>query len=288
LSAASLKQWLPHLDTSNAQKEYYLTDIVAKAASQGLLIYTVSPSHEYEIFGVNDGIQLNILERYWQRNRALELMAAGVTVMDAARLDIRGTVQIEADVVLDVNVILEGCVILKKGVRIGANTLIKNSVIESHSVIHAHSIVDGANIASHCQVGPFARVRPGTELLEGARIGNFVEIKQSRVGSKTKINHLSYIGDALIGEKVNIGAGTITCNYNGLKKQQTIIEDGAFIGSDCQLIAPLRIGAGATIGAGTTLSKDAPAGQLTLSRVSQKTVANWLSPAKQTDDQDKI
>ncbi len=279
-NGVDLKRWISGLSNSNSQGEYYLTDIIALAVADGIAVKTCSTAWLPEISGVNDRLQLSQLERAYQQRQAERLMAAGVTLIDPARVDIRGEVSVGQDVIIDINVILEGNVQIGAGSRIGANTSIKNSSIAENCTILANCIIEEAEIAQECSVGPFARVRPGTRMGEGSRIGNFVETKKTVLGTNTKINHLSYVGDATVGNDVNIGAGTITCNYDGVNKYQTVIEDGAFIGSDTQLVAPVRVGKNATLGAGTTLCRDAPADTLTLSRAKQKTVDGWQRPTK--------
>ena len=280
LSAQWLQQWLARLGNENAQGEYYLTDIIAMAVSDGVNIKTTAPQQICEIEGVNNKKQLAELERAYQMQRAEQLMLQGVTLRDPARLDGRGDVSTGQDVEIDVNVILEGKVEIGNGVSIGANSIIKDSVIGDNTVIKSHCHIEGASVAAHCQIGPYARLRPETQLAEHARIGNFVEVKKSQIGINSKVNHLSYIGDTTMGKDVNIGAGTITCNYDGANKHQTIIGDNAFIGSDTQLVAPVTVGTGATIGAGSTITHDAPAAQLTLSRSEQKTRKGWKRPRK--------
>ena len=280
VAAPRLRQWLGQLQNNNAQGEYYLTDIVAMAVRDKVTIKTSAPGTLSEIEGVNNRKQLAELERDYQMQQAETLMLQGVTLRDPARFDVRGTVTIGQDVTIDVNVILEGNVTIGNGVSIGANTIIKDSTIGDNVIIRSHCHIEGATIESECQIGPFARMRTGTHLQQNARIGNFVEIKKSQVGINSKVNHLSYIGDTTMGRDVNVGAGTITCNYDGANKYQTIIGDKAFIGSDTQLVAPVTIGDGATIGAGSTITHDAPAGQLTLSRSEQKTRKGWKRPVK--------
>jgi bifunctional UDP-N-acetylglucosamine pyrophosphorylase/glucosamine-1-phosphate N-acetyltransferase len=278
--AAYLKKWLPTLENKNAQSEYYLTDIITKAVQEKITVHSVSPAKHEEILGVNDKLQLATLERFYQREYAEKLMRQGVTILDPARVDFRGEVQVGRDVSIDVNVIFAGKVVIGDACIIGPNTILKDVTIGSRVEIKANSMIDGATIASDCVIGPFARLRPGTELEANAHIGNFVEIKKSRVGSFSKINHLTYIGDSEIGMRVNVGAGTITCNYDGVNKHKTIIHDDAFIGSCTQLVAPVTVGAAATIGAGSTITADAPANKLTLSRVPQTTVKDWVRPVK--------
>ena len=286
VSAKRLKKWLPMLHNKNAQGEYYLTDIISAAAKEDISIHSVEPSHAEEIFGVNDRVQLAELERFYQQQYAMKLMRQGVTLYDPARFDVRGDVEIGRDVTIDVNVILEGRVVIGEGVSIGPNTLIRNTIIGSHVDIKANTVIDGAEISAHCSIGPFARLRPGTVLDAHAHIGNFVEIKNTVVGEGSKINHLSYVGDSDVGKHVNIGAGTITCNYDGVNKHKTIIGDDVFIGSDTQLVAPVFVGEGATIGAGSTITKDVPPHQLTLThKLEQRSKKGWKRPQKksQTD-----
>lgn len=275
-----LADCLPELSSNNAQGEYYLTDAIAMAVQQGLTVETVEPTAPWEVDGVNDRVQLARLERVYQRVQAETLMRDGVAIMDPARLDIRGTVQLAQDVELDVNVILEGDVTLEEGVRIGPNCMIRNSNIGAYTQVDANTLVDGAIIGESCQLGPFARVRPGTELANQAKIGNFVETKKSRLGNGSKVNHLTYIGDSDIGEGVNVGAGTITCNYDGSNKFKTIMKDGAFIGSNSSLVAPVTIGENATVGAGSTITKDVDDNTLAVARGQQRNVSNWQRPKK--------
>ena len=278
--AKNLQQWLARLDNDNAQGEYYLTDIIAMAVADGVAVHTVRAPSEDEILGVNDRVQLAYLERRYQLRQAEKLMRAGVTLSDPARIDIRGTVEAGLDVVVDIDVILEGRVVLGDNVQVGAHCLLKETEVGAGAVIHPHSVVEQAVIGPGCQVGPFARIRPDTVLEAGARVGNFVEIKKSTVGEGSKINHLSYVGDAIIGREANIGAGCITCNYDGANKHQTIVGDRAFIGSDTQLVAPVEVGADAVIGAGSTITRTAPPGELTVSRARQTTVRVWKRPQK--------
>ena len=273
-----LKQWLGGLSNNNAQGEYYLTDLVACAANSRITIVSGQVQHAWEILGVNNKTQLAELERLLQSFRAQQLLDAGVTLIDPQRIDIRGTLHCDQDVVIDVGCIFEGEVHLGEGVHIGPYAFIRNSQIASGSQIFAYSHIDGAKVGNAARIGPYARLRPGSELDSCVHIGNFVEIKNSQLGIGSKANHLAYIGDATVGRAVNIGAGTITCNYDGVHKHRTIIEDEAFIGSDTQLVAPVTVGRGATLGAGTTLTKDAPAEKLTLSRARQMTVDSWQKP----------
>ncbi len=280
LPAAYLKKWLPLLKNTNAQGEYYLTDIIPLAVKENIAIHFVQPMENEEILGINDRIQLAHLERYYQRKQAEKLMRQGVTLCDPARLDIRGHVQIGRDVVIDVNVILEGEVVMGDECIIGANTFLRNAKLGKRVEVKANSMIDGADIAAECVIGPFARIRPDTVLAERVNIGNFVEIKKSEIEQGSKVNHLSYVGDSTVGKHVNIGAGTITCNYDGANKHQTIIGDDVFIGSNSQLVAPVTVGTGATIGAGSTITHDAPPHQLTLARAPQQTIDGWQRPQK--------
>ncbi len=277
-----LKKWLGQLGNNNAQGEYYLTDVIEMAVADGIAVITSQPISVDEVLGVNNRIQLSHLERVYQTEQADFLMEQGVTLMDPARFDLRGTIEsLGTDIIIDVNVILEGKNSIGSNVRIGANTYINNSIIADNVDILANCIIDNAVIGQGSKIGPFARLRPESVLAEQVHIGNFVEIKKTTIASASKINHLSYIGDATVGSRVNIGAGTITCNYDGVNKFSTIIEDGAFIGSDSQLIAPVTIGKNATIGAGSTITKDSPENQLTLSRAKQMTITGWQRPVKQ-------
>lgn len=276
----SLKKWLSQLGNDNVQGEYYLTDIIALAVTDGFEIITSSPDNEDEVLGVNDKLQLAHLERVYQLQQAQNLMRQGVTLHDPNRFDLRGNLEIGQDVEIDVNVIFEGANNIGDNVKIGANCSIKNATIGDNVVIFPNCVIENATVGASSRIGPFARLRPETILATDTHIGNFVEIKKSVIGPGSKINHLSYIGDSLIGKKVNIGAGTITCNYDGVNKFQTIIEDGAFIGSDTQLVAPVTVGKNATIGAGSTITKDTPDEQLTLSRNKQISVPTWQRPVK--------
>jgi bifunctional UDP-N-acetylglucosamine pyrophosphorylase/glucosamine-1-phosphate N-acetyltransferase len=280
IPASLLKKWLPALKNLNAQKEYYLTDIIALAAAENISIHSTQPSTYEEVLGINDRVQLAHLERHYQLGIAEKFMRQGVTLADPARFDVRGEVTIGSDTRIDVNVIFEGRVTIGKHCIIGPNTVLRNTMIADRVEIRANSVIDGAEIAADCTIGPFARLRPGTVLAPQSHVGNFVEIKNSDIGMGSKINHLSYIGDADIGEKVNIGAGTITCNYDGFNKHRTVIENNAFIGSNTALIAPVTVGEGATIGAGSTISRNAPAKQLTISRAQQRSIENWQRPQK--------
>lgn len=280
IAGRDLKRWLPQLKTENAQGEYYLTDVMSMAVADKQTIKTSQPESNEEVLTVNDRKQLATLERYYQKSVAEKLMLQGVTLMDPTRFDLRGEVTCGQDVVIDVNVIIEGQVNIGDNVKIGANVILRNVDIANDVEIKSNCDIDSAKIGQACQIGPFTRIRPGTELADHVKLGNFVETKNAKINEDSKVNHLSYIGDAQIGKKVNIGAGTITCNYDGVNKHQTIIEDGAFIGSNSQLIAPVTIGKGAYIGSGSTISKDAPAEKLTLSRARQQTIDAWKPPKK--------
>ena len=280
LPVNKLTQWLARLSNNNAQGEYYLTDIIAMASAEGERVMPCHPAAEWEVLGVNSRQQLAELERLHQRNIAQALMTQGATLMDPARLDVRGQVTCGQDVVIDVNCVFEGRVTLGNGVKVGAHCVLKNVVLGEGVEIKPFCHIESATLGARAVIGPYARIRPGTELAENVHIGNFVELKNAQVSQGSKINHLSYVGDATVGCNVNIGAGTITCNYDGANKFRTVIEDDVFIGSDTQLIAPVVVGKGATLGAGTTLTRDAPEGQLTLSRVKQVTISGWTRPVK--------
>ena len=275
-----LLQWLGALSNQNAQGEYYLTDIVAQAVAGGVPVVGAQPQDEWEILGVNSKVQLAELERIHQRNLANALLAQGVTLMDPARIDIRGNLRCGRDVVIDVGCVFEGEVELGDGVQLGAYCVLNNARVGAGSEIKPFCHIEQAGIGAGGVLGPYARLRPGTELAEHVHIGNFVEVKNSQIAANSKANHLAYIGDATVGARVNIGAGTITCNYDGANKFRTVIEDDAFIGSDTQLVAPVTVGQGATIGAGTTLTRSAPAGKLTVSRARQTTIDGWVRPVK--------
>ena len=280
LPTKALKKWLKALRSSNAQGEYYLTDVIAMAVKDGVPIRTTQADYEFETIGVNSRDQLASLERTHQLNIANQLMDAGVSLADPARIDVRGTLECGTDVFIDVGCVFEGCVTLAVGTKIGPYCVIRNSVIGKNVSINAFSHLDGAKVGNHSVVGPYARLRPGADLANDVHIGNFVEVKNSKIAANSKANHLAYVGDSIVGSRVNIGAGTITCNYDGVNKHQTIIEDDAFIGSDTQLVAPVRVGRGATLGAGTTLTKDAPPNQLTVSRAKQISIP-WQRPVQQ-------
>jgi bifunctional UDP-N-acetylglucosamine pyrophosphorylase/glucosamine-1-phosphate N-acetyltransferase len=280
LPTARLGEWLGALSNDNAQKEYYLTDIVGMAVAAGLTIRTTPAQGEWEVLGVNSKVQLAELERIAQRRTAEQLMEQGARLADPARFDVRGELVCGRDVFIDVNCVFEGKVTLDEAVEIGPNCVLKNARIGAGTRLAAFSHVEDAVVGPDSVIGPFARLRPGTELAAGVHIGNFVEIKNSKIAAQSKANHLAYIGDAVIGSRVNIGAGTITCNYDGANKYKTIIEDDVFIGSDTQLVAPVTVGRGATLGAGTTLTKDAPPDTLTVSRAKQISIAGWKRPVK--------
>ncbi|MEW5904519.1 MAG: bifunctional UDP-N-acetylglucosamine diphosphorylase/glucosamine-1-phosphate N-acetyltransferase GlmU [Pseudomonadota bacterium] len=275
-----LRAWLSKLKNNNAQGEYYLTDIVAMAVQDGLNVHTVQPSKRWEVEGINNKSQLAQLERIWQQVVADKLLGQGVTLADPSRLDVRGELTCGRDVEIDIGCIFEGNVTLGDRVKVGAYTIIRNASIGNGTQIAPYTHIDDSQVGADCHLGPYARLRPGSKLADDAHVGNFVEIKNSQIGRGSKANHLSYIGDSTVGSRVNIGAGTITCNYDGANKHRTIIEDDAFIGSDTQLVAPVTVGKGATIGAGSTITKDTPAGELTLSRSKQLSIAGWQRPTK--------
>jgi bifunctional UDP-N-acetylglucosamine pyrophosphorylase/glucosamine-1-phosphate N-acetyltransferase len=279
LPTNSLKKWLKALRSSNAQGEYYLTDVIAMAVKDGVPIRTTQADDEFETVGVNSRDQLAALERVHQLNIANQLMDAGVSLADPARIDVRGTLECSTDVFIDVGCVFEGAVTLAAGTKIGPYCVVRNSAIGKGVAIHAYSHLDGAKVGNQSVIGPYARLRPGADLANDVHIGNFVEVKNSKIDANSKANHLAYVGDAVVGSRVNIGAGTITCNYDGVNKHKTIIEDDVFIGSDTQLVAPVRVGRGATLGAGTTLTKDAPPNQLTVSRAKQVSL-QWQRPVK--------
>jgi len=276
----ALKQWVEKLESNNAQSEFYLTDIIEKAVNDKIKINTVQPHSEVEIRGINDRAQLSEMERYYQLIQAHQLMRSGITIMDPSRFDLRGDLEIDSDCSIDINVILEGRLKIGTGVHIGANCIIKDTVIDDHVEILPNSVIENAVIGKSCRIGPFARIRPESVLNENVHVGNFVEVKKSIVGSGSKVNHLSYIGDSEIGTGTNIGAGTITCNYDGANKHKTIIGDNVFVGSDVQLVAPVSVSSGATIAAGTTITKDVAENELAMSRTPQKSVSGWKRPGK--------
>jgi len=281
--AGKLRAWLNRLDNSNAQGEYYLTDVVGIAAGEGGVVDSVSAEEEYEILGVNDRVQLATLERIYQRQQAEQLMRSGATLADPGRIDVRGEFVTGNDCFIDVSCVVEGKVTLGERVHIGPNCYIKNTSIGDDVNIFANCVIEDSVIGKQSRIGPFARIRPETELAEQVHVGNFVEIKKSRIATGSKINHLSYIGDTQMGSDVNVGAGTITCNYDGAYKHLTEIGDNVFIGSDSQLVAPVKIGDGATIGAGSTITREVPPGELALSRSPQQTRPGWKRPVKKTE-----
>jgi bifunctional UDP-N-acetylglucosamine pyrophosphorylase/glucosamine-1-phosphate N-acetyltransferase len=281
-SADRLRAWLARVGNDNAQREYYLTDVFALASRDGDPALCAICTDPHEAFGANDPWQLAELERHYQRRQARALAAAGVRFADPARFDVRGSVTVGHDIEIDVDVILEGSVQLGDGVRIGPFCRIKDATLAPGTIVHAHCDIDGAKTHGACAIGPYARLRPGTELAAGVHVGNFVETKKTILAEGAKANHLSYLGDAVIGARVNVGAGTITCNYDGVNKSTTTIGDDAFIGSNSALVAPVTIGAGATIGAGSVITRDAPAGELTVGRGRQHTVSGWKRPKKRS------
>jgi len=281
-SGRLLAQWLGRLAPDNAQGEYYLTDIVACAIEDGVPVVPVGVADCAEVLGINDKRQLAEAEAIYRCRVADALMEQGVTLVDPRRIDVRGKLACGRDVLIDINAVFEGEVELGDGVQIGANAVIRDTSIGAGTVIHPHCVLEQSRIGANCQIGPYARTRPGVEMADDAKLGNFVEIKKSRIGKGSKINHLSYIGDAIIGANVNVGAGTITCNYDGANKHRTTIGDGAFIGSGVELVAPVEIGAGATVGAGSTITKAVPADELVLERSQQRVVRGWKRPVKLT------
>ena len=280
LSASRLATWLKKIGNKNAQGEYYLTDIVTLAVAEGVPVHAVKIADPDEVAGINSKRELADLERAYQRREATRLLEAGVTIADPARIDIRGSLECGRDVVIDVNCVFEGKVSLADGVRVGPNCVLRNVKIGAATEVFAFSHLEDSEVGAKCRLGPYARLRPGSSLAEDVHIGNFVEVKASRLGKASKANHLTYIGDAEVGERVNVGAGTITCNYDGAAKHKTIIEDECFIGSDATLVAPVRIARGSYIGAGSTINKDTPAGQLTVARAKQVSIPGWKPPKK--------
>lgn len=283
--AARLKGWVGALRNHNAQGEYYLTDIIAMAATEGQAIGSHTATDTAEILGVNSPQELARVERHFQKDRAEEAMQQGVTLRDPARFDLRGTLKAGRDVIIDINVVIEGTVELGDGVTIGPNNVLRDVVIGAGTTVQPNCVIEESVIGAECRVGPFARLRPGTKLADHVHIGNFVEVKNSQIAAGSKANHLAYIGDATIGEKVNIGAGAITANYDGASKHRTVIGDNASIGANGVLVAPVTVGAGATIGAGSVIAKDAPAGELTLTRAEQRTIKGWKRPKKATKNE---
>ena len=279
-----LHGWLHKLENNNAQKEYYLTDIVAMSVKDGVKVEAAQPAYAWETIGINSKAQLSALERIYQNESAKKLLDQGVTLADMSRIDIRGQLDCGRDVEIDINCIFEGHVRLEDGVKVGAHSILKNVRVAAGSTIAPFSLIEAAEIGRNCRIGPYARIRPGTKLADEVHIGNFVEIKNSTVAAGSKANHLSYIGDSVVGKNVNIGAGTITCNYDGANKYQTIIEDDVFVGSDTQLVAPVKVARGSTIGAGSTITKDTPPETLTLSRAKQMSIDGWKRPVKKAKD----
>jgi bifunctional UDP-N-acetylglucosamine pyrophosphorylase/glucosamine-1-phosphate N-acetyltransferase len=276
----NLKRWLAKLTNNNAKGEYYMTDVIAMAYEEQHEIVAVHPNHFYEVEGVNNRQQLARLERIYQGEQADRLLEAGVMLLDPARFDLRGSVQCGRDVVIDTNVILEGQVVLGNRVRVGTGCVLKNCTVADDTEIKPYTLIEDASVGHACSVGPFGRLRPGAVMHDHSHVGNFVEMKKAVLGQGSKANHLTYLGDAVIGERVNIGAGTITCNYDGVNKFQTTIGNDVFVGSDTQLIAPVAIADGATIGAGSTITKDVAEGELVISRVAQRHIRNWQRPVK--------
>ena len=278
--AGRLARMVGRLKANNAQREYYLTDIIGLAVQGGMPVVAVSAASVDEVMGINDKVQLAAAEGVLRRRTACALMEAGVTLLDPERVDVHGTLRCGRDVVIHPNVLFEGDVTLGDGVLVEAFSRIRDANVGAGTIIHSHCVIESGEIGPACEIGPYARMRPGVVLLGDAKLGNFVEVKKSVIGLHSKVNHLTYIGDTTIGEKVNVGAGTITCNYDGANKHRTVIGDGAFIGSGVELVAPVEIGAGATIGAGSTITKNAPAGQLSLSRGKQTVISGWKRPVK--------
>lgn len=277
-----LQEWLPTLTNNNTQREYYLTDLIRIANDHEVPVIGCRVKNQLEVEGVNDKIQLAKLERMYQHDLANKLMVQGATLTDPSRLDIRGTVKVGKDCLIEANVVFEGKVILGDGVNIEPNCILIDCEVGNHSVVKANSIIQEAIVEESCEIGPYARLRPGTIMRAKSKIGNFVETKKSTLGSGSKANHLSYLGDSEIGENVNIGAGTITCNYDGVNKHRTLIGDGAFIGSNSSLVAPIDIGENATIGAGSTVSRKAEKDKLTITRAKQTTIDGWKRPNKKS------
>ena len=280
VTATKLREWLPKLSSENAQGEYYLTDIIAMAVADGMRVVAQHPQSPWEVQGVNNRLQLSELERYYQQQQAQRLMTEGATLADPARIDVRGDVNIGKDVFIDINCVLIGEVSIADDVTIGPNCVIENSTIAAGTVIKANSVLENSQVGELCDIGPYARLRPGTVLANKAKIGNFVETKKALIGEGSKVNHLSYVGDSEVGSGVNIGAGTITCNYDGANKHLTEIGDNAFIGSNTALVAPVKVGKGATVAAGTTVTSAVEDGQLTVARAKQRNINNWQRPVK--------
>jgi bifunctional UDP-N-acetylglucosamine pyrophosphorylase / glucosamine-1-phosphate N-acetyltransferase len=280
-TAQHLRDWLPQLSNTNAQGEYYLTDLIAMAHNSGVAIHVEQPAQVQEVEGINNRQQQAALERFYQRQQADQLMAEGVTLLDPSRFDCRGTLRAGRDVVIDINCVFEGEVVLEDGVQVGPNCILKNCVIGAATKIQANTVIEDAQVSTDCAIGPYARLRPGTHLHAGAKVGNFVETKKSVIGTGSKVNHLSYIGDSVLGAHVNIGAGTITCNYDGVNKFKTEIGDNSFVGSNSALVAPLKLGRNSTIGAGSVITKDVPDEELAIGRGKQRNIQGWQRPTKQ-------
>ncbi len=280
LPTPALTKWLGEITNDNAQGEYYLTDVMALAVRDNIMIHAVQAEDVNEVSSVNDRVQLAQLERIKQMANAEEIMLQGVTLLDPARFDLRGDLIVGTDVTIDVNVIIEGQVKIGNRCKIGPNVILKDTTLSDDVVIKSNCDIDGAIIGSACEIGPFARIRPGTELAEHVKVGNFVETKKAKIAKGSKVNHLSYIGDTVMGSNVNIGAGTITCNYDGVNKSQTTIEDNVFVGSNSALVAPVTLGENSTIGAGSVITKDVPADELTVARAKQVTIPGWQRPTK--------
>ncbi|HET7307568.1 MAG TPA: bifunctional UDP-N-acetylglucosamine diphosphorylase/glucosamine-1-phosphate N-acetyltransferase GlmU [Gammaproteobacteria bacterium] len=277
--ASLLRKWVDRLEADNAQREYYLTDVIAMAVAEGVAVTGIAAPPD-EVLGVNDRFQLSVAEAALRERSAATLMAAGVTLRDPQRIDVRGELTCGRDVMIDVNCVFEGDVRLADGVHIGPNCIVRDTTVGAGTEILPNSLLDGADVGAHCRIGPFARLRPEARLADEVHVGNFVEVKKSDIGRGSKANHLTYIGDSSIGSGVNVGAGTITCNYDGVNKYRTVIGDNVFVGSDTQFVAPVTVGAGATIGAGSTITKDVPANELALSRSRQIVVPGWKRPEK--------
>ncbi|MFH0259797.1 bifunctional UDP-N-acetylglucosamine diphosphorylase/glucosamine-1-phosphate N-acetyltransferase GlmU [Vibrio barjaei] len=280
-TGGDLKRWLSGLSNDNAQGEYYLTDVIAAAHNEGRAVEAVHPINPIEVEGVNDRAQLARLERAFQSMQAQKLLEQGVMLRDPARFDLRGQLQCGMDVEIDTNVIIEGSVTLGDNVVIGAGCVLKDCEIDDNTLVHPYSVIEGATVGEECTVGPFTRLRPGADLRNDSHVGNFVEVKNARLGEGSKANHLTYLGDADIGQRTNVGAGVITCNYDGANKFKTVIGNDVFVGSDSQLIAPITIADGATIGAGTTLTKDVAEGELVITRAKERKITGWQRPTKQ-------
>lgn len=280
MAGSDLKRWLGALSNDNAQGEYYLTDVIEMAANEGLTIRAAHPVWEREVEGVNNRVQLSSLECAYQLRNAEALMIEGVSLADPHRIDVRGSLTVGQDVTIDINAVFEGNVTIGNNVSIGPNCVLKNCTIGDGSVIEAFSLIEDATVANSCTIGPYARLRPGADLHNGAKVGNFCEVKKSVIGEGSKVNHLTYIGDAEIGKGVNVGAGTITCNYDGVNKFKTIISDGVFVGSNSSLVAPVSIGTNATVGAGSVVTKDVNAEELAIARGKQRSIAGWERPKK--------